>query len=377
MQNSVAGQDRAEEVDLGLRPLSVNVEKLGDHVPAQQQEFSPSAFLEEGLQSRRLANKLIKTSPDTAFDGLKCGRRRQSAASLSLASSSVERRALRPGVAAEKPAPATCARRPTNHASTNMSIVNFSLWSLTERKSSGLRSRAMAAPKGTSPNGSRPPVFASSGRARSQPADAEDECALSPAARLLRRRPRRKRPGDRRPFAACAFAAEQDGNINRQRMPLQQPGETLIEFRRMACDCCKTSDAPKLCQAPTYVMSEVTDNSNVIFVLMTKRGKRWCGGPLAVGCETRPAMRRRRSKTILVSQSPSMFRPHRERRRSSPATGARPGDPRAATTSQRASRRSGATGGFSRKDRDSGRGSAIKEPTAPCASGSEKQNPRR
>ena len=59
-----------------------------------------------------------------------------------------------------------------------------------------------------------------------------------------------------------------------------------MRFRRMACDCCKTSDAPKLCQAPTYVMSEVTDNSNVIFVLMTKRGKRWCGGPLAVGCDS-------------------------------------------------------------------------------------------
>jgi hypothetical protein len=58
-----------------------------------------------------------------------------------------------------------------------------------------------------------------------------------------------------------------------------------MRFRRMACDCCKASDAPKLCQAPTYVMSEVTDNSNVVFVLMTKRGKRSCGGPLAVSCD--------------------------------------------------------------------------------------------
>jgi hypothetical protein len=58
-----------------------------------------------------------------------------------------------------------------------------------------------------------------------------------------------------------------------------------MKFRRMACDCCKASDAPSLCQAPTYVMSEVTDNSNVIFVLMTKRGKTACGGPLAVSRE--------------------------------------------------------------------------------------------
>ncbi len=34
--DSVARQERAEEVDLGLRSLSVNVEKLGDHVPAQR-----------------------------------------------------------------------------------------------------------------------------------------------------------------------------------------------------------------------------------------------------------------------------------------------------------------------------------------------------
>ncbi len=58
-----------------------------------------------------------------------------------------------------------------------------------------------------------------------------------------------------------------------------------MRFRRMACDCCKASDAPRLCQAPTYVMSDVTDNSNVIFVLMTKGGKRSCGGPLAISCD--------------------------------------------------------------------------------------------
>jgi hypothetical protein len=59
-----------------------------------------------------------------------------------------------------------------------------------------------------------------------------------------------------------------------------------MKFRRMACDCCKTSDAPRLCQGPTYVMSEVADNSNVIFVLISKRGRTACGGPLAISRES-------------------------------------------------------------------------------------------
>ena len=46
-----------------------------------------------------------------------------------------------------------------------------------------------------------------------------------------------------------------------------------MKFRRIACGCCKQGAAPSRCQAPTYVVSEVTDNSNVIFVLITKRGR--------------------------------------------------------------------------------------------------------
>ena len=57
------------------------------------------------------------------------------------------------------------------------------------------------------------------------------------------------------------------------RRPPQPRGVRLMKFRRIACDCCKRGDAPSLCQAPTYVVSEVTDNSNVIFVLITKRGR--------------------------------------------------------------------------------------------------------
>ena len=54
-----------------------------------------------------------------------------------------------------------------------------------------------------------------------------------------------------------------------------------MKFRRLACGCCKSSDFPSLCKFPTYVMSEVVENSNVIFLLMSKRGRASCGGPLA------------------------------------------------------------------------------------------------
>ena len=37
-----------------------------------------------------------------------------------------------------------------------------------------------------------------------------------------------------------------------------------------------------LCQAPTYVVSEVTDASNVVFLLMPERGRTSCGGPFAI-----------------------------------------------------------------------------------------------
>jgi hypothetical protein len=53
-----------------------------------------------------------------------------------------------------------------------------------------------------------------------------------------------------------------------------------MKFRRIACDCCKQGAAPSLCQAPTYVVSEVTDNSNVIFVLFAKQGRSSCAEAL-------------------------------------------------------------------------------------------------
>ncbi len=55
-----------------------------------------------------------------------------------------------------------------------------------------------------------------------------------------------------------------------------------MKFRRLACDCCKSSEFPSLCKSPIYVLSEVVENSNVVFLLMTKRGRASCGGQLAV-----------------------------------------------------------------------------------------------
>ena len=54
-----------------------------------------------------------------------------------------------------------------------------------------------------------------------------------------------------------------------------------MKFRRLACGCCKSSDFPSLCKYPTYVMSEVVESSNVIFLLMSKRGRTSCIVPLA------------------------------------------------------------------------------------------------
>jgi hypothetical protein len=54
-----------------------------------------------------------------------------------------------------------------------------------------------------------------------------------------------------------------------------------MKFRRIACDCCKSSEFPSLCKSPIYVLSEVVEESNVIFLLTTKRGQTSCGGPLA------------------------------------------------------------------------------------------------
>ena len=55
-----------------------------------------------------------------------------------------------------------------------------------------------------------------------------------------------------------------------------------MKFRRMACDCCKTSAERLQCKSPIYVLSDVVDNSNIIFLLMSKKGRTSCGGPLAI-----------------------------------------------------------------------------------------------
>jgi len=57
-----------------------------------------------------------------------------------------------------------------------------------------------------------------------------------------------------------------------------------MKFRRMACDCCRSSEFPSLCKSPTYVMSEIVDGSNVIFLLMSKQGRATCGGPVVFDC---------------------------------------------------------------------------------------------
>jgi hypothetical protein len=50
----------------------------------------------------------------------------------------------------------------------------------------------------------------------------------------------------------------------------------------MACDCCKTSVERLQCKSPIYVLSEVVDDSNIIFLLISKKGRTSCGGPLAI-----------------------------------------------------------------------------------------------
>ncbi len=58
-----------------------------------------------------------------------------------------------------------------------------------------------------------------------------------------------------------------------------------MKFRRLPCDCCKSSEFPSLCKSPTYVLSEVVADSNVIFLLSTKPDRTSCGGPLAVAAD--------------------------------------------------------------------------------------------
>jgi len=56
-----------------------------------------------------------------------------------------------------------------------------------------------------------------------------------------------------------------------------------MKFQRLKCGCCQTGATALQCKSPTYVLSEVVDDSNVIFLLITKAGRKSCGGPLAVG----------------------------------------------------------------------------------------------
>ncbi len=99
-----------------------------------------------------------------------------------------------------------------------------------------------------------------------------------------------------------------------------------MKFRRLACDCCKTSAEALQCKSPTYVLSEVVDHSNVIFLLISKAGRTSCGGPLAIGgdpaehdpwevppelglAEPRGFSPGRRAEAIIASCSHPAFRP--------------------------------------------------------------------
>ena len=55
-----------------------------------------------------------------------------------------------------------------------------------------------------------------------------------------------------------------------------------MRFRRMACDCCETSAERLQCKSPIYVLSDVVDDSNMIFLLMSEKGGTSCGGPAAI-----------------------------------------------------------------------------------------------
>ena len=51
-----------------------------------------------------------------------------------------------------------------------------------------------------------------------------------------------------------------------------------MKFRKMACGCCRTGDAAKLCKSPTFVISDVTDDSNLVFLLMNMPSRTPCRG---------------------------------------------------------------------------------------------------
>jgi len=78
-----------------------------------------------------------------------------------------------------------------------------------------------------------------------------------------------------------------------------------MKFRRVTCDCCKTTVATGRCKSPTYVLSEVVDQSNVIFLLISKAGRATCGGMAAEPAKDEPrTIPRAKSLAEPVSLSP-------------------------------------------------------------------------
>jgi hypothetical protein len=49
-----------------------------------------------------------------------------------------------------------------------------------------------------------------------------------------------------------------------------------MKFRKMACGGCRTREAAGLCKAPTYVVSNMADDSNLVFLLINKPGPTPC-----------------------------------------------------------------------------------------------------
>ena len=88
-------------------------------------------------------------------------------------------------------------------------------------------------------------------------------------------------PATRRHSNRVSFPHNKIGSRAAGRRP-QDEESSVMKFRRMACDCCKSSEFPSLCKSPTYVMSEVVEDSNIVFLLMSKGGRASCGGPLVV-----------------------------------------------------------------------------------------------
>ena len=79
-----------------------------------------------------------------------------------------------------------------------------------------------------------------------------------------------------------------------------------MKFRRLTCDCCKTTIATGRCKSPTYVLSEVVDQSNVIFLLISKAGRETCGRLAAEPAkdELRTILHRRASPSRWVCRPP-------------------------------------------------------------------------